>query len=178
MWVFQKKKKKGFAAEGATVENVFKAFSGWGEIGIKFRQIFTKGDAGAWKMAVRQKRQALWGILYQVSGLNSYWTPVIITIHVPIYCHHFSSTSSAHVLWQLTHFIFFSQVMHNNWLFMNEARIYSAPTTSTAATFYVIHLAVGCVKSKALQRRRRESHRESPWSFQDLCFAEARTSFN
>lgn len=59
-------------------------------------------------------------------------------------------------------FIFFSQVMHNNWLFMNEARIYSAPTTSTAATFYVIHLAVGCVKSKALQRRRRESHRESP----------------
>ena len=44
---FFKKEKKGFAAEGATVENVLKAFSGWGEIGIKIKQIFTKGDAGA-----------------------------------------------------------------------------------------------------------------------------------
>lgn len=35
----------------------------------------------------------------------------------------------------------FSQVMHNKCSFMNEAHVvYSTPTT-----FYIIHLAVGCV---------------------------------
>lgn len=98
-------------------------------------------------------------------------TPVINTIHIPVFiyitvlfCHAlFSDFLPLPVFDSL---LYFSQVMHNKCSFMNEAHVvYSTPTT-----FYIIHLAVGCVtdctKSKPFQKCRRESLHKSPWSFQ------------